>query len=152
MNYLFINSSKNKNGVTLDLGKTALQGIESNQLHLVDYSIKQIDQEHDNRIDQFKKVFAQFKEADVILIGTPVYWSCMTGYLKTFIDRFTDVIDENIEGKEVYLIIQGTAPEDAVPFIEHVIKHLCRRFDMKYKGLLQNKEDAKQLNKILERK
>lgn len=152
MKYLFINCSKNKNGVTSNLGKTAFKGIESNQLHLVDYSIKQIDQESDKRTDQFKEVFIPFKEADVILIGTPVYWSSMTGYLKTFIDRFTDVIDENIEGKEVYLIIQGTAPEDAIPLIENVIKYFCRRFDMTYKGLLQNKEDAKQLNKILERK
>ncbi|MFD1171771.1 flavodoxin family protein [Oceanobacillus picturae] len=149
MNYLFINCSKNKNGVTSELGKTVLKGMKSDKLHLADYSIKQIDQEHDKRTDQFKEVFAQFKEADVILIGTPVYWSSMTGYLKTFIDRFTDVIDENVEGKEVYLIVQGTAPEDAIPFIEHVIKHVCHRFNMKYKGFVQNKEAAKRLNKIL---
>ncbi|WP_169713735.1 flavodoxin family protein [Paludifilum halophilum] len=151
MKYLFVNCSKNKNGVTSDLGKTVFEGIHYNPLHLVDYSIKQIDQQNDERVDQFREVFNQFEEADVILIGTPVYWSSMSGYLKTFIDRFSEVTDVNLEGKEVCLIIQGTAPEDAIPFIEHVIKHLCRRFDMKYKGLLQNKEDAKQLNKILKR-
>ncbi|WP_312095150.1 NAD(P)H-dependent oxidoreductase [Niallia sp.] len=83
-----------QNGVTSDWGKTVFKGIESNQLHLADYNIKQINQEKEKRTAYLKEVFSLFKESDVTLIGTPVYWLSMTGYLKTFINRFTDVIDE----------------------------------------------------------
>ena len=41
-------------------------------------------------------------------------------------------IDLKSEGiKSIYLLIQGTAPKDAIPYITNVIRHLCRRFLMK---------------------
>jgi multimeric flavodoxin WrbA len=87
--------------------------------------------------------------ADDIVIGTPVYWSSMTGYLKTFIDRFADALDAPLAGKRVYLLIQGTAPDDAIPFITNVICHLCRRFHMKYMGLATNSSETSKLHNLI---
>jgi len=50
--------------------------------------------------------------ADNIVIGTQVYWSSMTSYLKTFIDCFTDALYTSLASKRVYLLMEGTAPDD----------------------------------------
>jgi multimeric flavodoxin WrbA len=87
--------------------------------------------------------------ADDIVIGTPVYWSSMTGYLKTFIDRFADALDEPLAGKRVFLLIQGTAPNDAIPYITNVMQHLCRRFHMNYMGVATNSSEASKLHNLM---
>ncbi|CAM4026420.1 FMN reductase [Lederbergia lenta] len=84
--------------------------------------------------------------ADDIVIGTPVYWSSMTGYLKTFLDRFSDALDAPL-CKRVFLIIQGTEPGDAIPYITNAIQQLCRRFHMSYMGLATNPKEAAILHK-----
>lgn len=107
-------------------------------INLAEFHINQIGEDADGQQDDFQKVMKQLIMADDIVIGTPVYWSSMTGYLKTFIDRFADALDAPLAGKHVYLLIQGTAPGDAIPYITNVIRHLCRRFQMNYMGLATN--------------
>jgi hypothetical protein len=41
-----------------------------------------------------------------------------------------DALDVPLVGKRIYLVIQGAAPENAIPFIINVIGHICRRFQM----------------------
>ncbi|CAH0144609.1 hypothetical protein SRABI96_00550 [Peribacillus sp. Bi96] len=65
------------------------------------------------------------------------------------IDHFADVLDAPLAGKRVYLLVQGTAPEDAIPYITNVIRHLCRRFHMKYMGLATNSSEAFKLHDLI---
>lgn len=151
---ILINASKNINGVTSDLGQTLFNKLNYTEISLKNYNIAQIDQEDEN--DEFDKVIQQLFDADIIAFGTPVYWSDMTGYLKTFIDRLNDLMDLNLESKEnpfyekvSYLIIQGTSPGNTVPCIENVIRHISRRFYMSYCGNIMNQEVANNENKNL---
>lgn len=60
---------------------------------LCDYTIGPYDYEHHNRDDDFlplmRKLLANY---DGLLFVTPVYWYAMSGTLKTFFDRLTDLL------------------------------------------------------------
>ncbi|MGW9018527.1 flavodoxin family protein [Priestia megaterium] len=145
---IFLNGSMNINGNTARLTNQVFRDLEYTPIHLTEFHINQIRPDSDQQ-DDFQKVMNQLILADHIVIGTPVYWSSMSGYLKTFIDRFADALEAPLAGKRVYLLIQGTAPEDAIPFITNVISHLCRRFHMKYKGLATNSNEASKLHDLM---
>jgi len=146
---IFLNGSMNINGNTARLANQVFRDLEYTPIHLSEFHINQIRPESDQQQDDFQKVMNQLILADDIVIGTPVYWSSMSGYLKTFIDRFADVLDAPLAGKRVYLLIQGTTPKDAIPYITNVIRHLCRRFHMKYKGLAINANEASKLRDLI---
>ena len=154
MNCVFLNASQNRNGNTAALAKGVFAGVPFTTIDLVDHHINQLGQESVN--DDFFVVIDQISRGNVLVIGTPVYWSDMTGYLKTFIDRLADTMDVNLEsehaplkGMDVYLIVQGTAPDDAIPGITTVIKHVCKRFFLHYKGLIRTAADAGVVNSEL---
>jgi multimeric flavodoxin WrbA len=156
--WIFLNASQNRDGNTSALAKAVFNGLDYKAVNLVDYRIDQIGQE--TKGDQYRKVIEQLSGADVIVIGTPVYWSHMTGYLKTFVDRLNDIVDEDLKsdraplnGADVFLIVQGSRnAKEAAPGIEFVIKHISERFFMNYKGLILNQGDADKSNKELKSK
>ncbi|MBO1511292.1 hypothetical protein [Metabacillus bambusae] len=57
-----------------------------------------------------------------------------------------------LAGKRVYLLIQGTKSEHAIPYITNVIRRLCRRFQMKYMGLATNSSEATKLHHLIVKK
>ena len=87
--------------------------------------------------DDFLSVAEKMAHADKIVFATPVYWYAMSGPLKNFFDRLTDLITTSksigrtLAGKEVYLFATGSDPElpqgFEVPFIR-----TSEYFDMKY--------------------
>lgn len=152
MRRVFLNGSMNIDGITARLAKEVFLGLDYTPINLAEHHINQIGQDFLGQQDDFQKVLEQLIMADDIVIGTPVYWSSMTGYLKTFIDRFADALDAPLEGKRVYLLIQGTAPDDAILYITNVIQHLCRRFHMNYIGLATNSKEVTKLHNLMANK
>jgi hypothetical protein len=59
-------------------------------------------------------------------------------------------VDVPLEGKRVYLLIQGIAPENASLIITNVIRHLCRRFHIKYIGLETISRKGAFMKKLIE--
>lgn len=154
MKRIFLNASKNTQGNTSRLAGEVFRGLEYTTINLVERRIDQIGQQSDG--DEYFAVIEELAHADILVIGTPVYWSSMTGYLKTFIDRLADTMDMPLDSPEaplrgavLYLIVQGTAPEDAIPGISTVIEHVARRFFMDYRGLIRNSQDAQRVNQRL---
>lgn len=151
MKNIFLNASKNRNGTTAKWADKIFDDIDYQTIHLVEHRIDQIGQQSD--LDEYAEVVEKLSHADVIVIGTPVYWSSMTGFLKTFIDRLSDTMTMPLDSKEaplngarVFLIIQGTAPEDAIPGIKTVVEHICSRFFMDYSGDVFSLSDAYEVN------
>ncbi|PRO89122.1 NAD(P)H dehydrogenase [Lactiplantibacillus pentosus] len=142
---LFINASQNQNGNTAALGRRLLENIKYKQISLVDYHIHQIGQVSANK-DQFNVVFKNMKSSKNIIIGTPVYWSDMSGYLKTLFDRMGEHEDGSLRGKNVYLVIQGSDPSDAIIPITHVVKHLSDTFQMNFIGEATTDEQVANLH------
>lgn len=86
MSILFINGSPNKNGNTVKLAERLLAGKAYDTLHLVDYKLYSYGQKFAD--DQFGEIAARMKEAEGIVIGSPVYWHNMSGAVRNLLDRF----------------------------------------------------------------
>lgn len=86
MKTLFINGSPNKNGNTAHLAATLLAGRDYETLNLVDYKLYSYGQSFPG--DQFQEILAKMKEADTIVIGSPVYWHNLCGAVRNLLDRF----------------------------------------------------------------
>ena len=85
MSILFINGSANKNGNTVRLTKKFLKDQEFKTLNLVDYKIYSYGQNFED--DQLDEVIEQMKQADTIVIGSPLYWHSMSGAIRNVLDR-----------------------------------------------------------------
>lgn len=67
---LFINGSPRANGSTAALAKSLLEGHEYETLMLTDYRINAYGQTLAG--DQFNEVVSKMKEADILVLGSPV--------------------------------------------------------------------------------
>ena len=99
---VFINASMIRNCNTSKIAKRFFGNLTCKQINLSDYNIQQLGQGNGD----FDKIWRQLKWADIIVIGTPVYWSNVSGYLKTFIDHMQ--INNDLRGNDLYVIVQGS--------------------------------------------
>ena len=72
MKILFINGSPNENGNTANLASILLNGKEYETLNLTNFTIGSYGQTLP--YDGLDKVIEKMKEADTIVIGSPLYW------------------------------------------------------------------------------
>lgn len=67
--------------------------------------------------DEFLKVMSELLKHKVIVFATPVYWYAMSGLMKTFFDRFTDIVTakkhlgRQLHGKSTFLLAVGADEE-----------------------------------------
>ena len=77
MSILFLSGSPNKNGNTAALAAALLKGKEYETLHLTDYTIGSCGQNlPGNGLDT---VIGAMRQADTVVIGSPVYWHNICG-------------------------------------------------------------------------
>uniref|UniRef100_UPI00259CB6A4 flavodoxin family protein n=1 Tax=Parablautia intestinalis TaxID=2320100 RepID=UPI00259CB6A4 len=86
MKILFINGSPNRKGNTAALADALLRGKEYETLQLTDYRIGSYGQKFED--DQLDEVVAKVKEAEVVVIGSPLYWHNICGSVRNMLDRF----------------------------------------------------------------
>ena len=104
MKALFINGSPRKNWTTAQMLNRAMQGAadagaEVEMIHLYDYSFKgcvscfacKLKNSRCNGVcairDDLRPILEQAHEADVLVMGSPVYFSYPTGVLRAFMER-----------------------------------------------------------------
>ena len=91
MNILFINGSPNKNGNTAALAKELLKGKTYETLNLTDYKIYSYGQQF--KEDQLDEVISAMKAADVVVMGSPLYWHNICGSVRNVLDRFYGLVE-----------------------------------------------------------
>lgn len=144
MNILFLNVSPNKNGNTARLAKTLLAGKEYQTLQLTDYKIYDYGQDFPD--DQFEVVLEQVLEADTIIIGSPVYWHSFTGLLRNFMDRQYGAIQDELVGKKLIFLFQGSAPTpDILKMGNYSMSRYTGLYGMDYLGMATNTIEAREL-------
>lgn len=139
---VFINASMNTDGTTSEMGKKLFGSLPYKQINLRDYDIPQIGQGEGD----FNKVWSQLKDADVIVIGTPVYWSNMSGYLTTFIDHMQ--INNDLKNADLYAIVQGADSNQtaAINSTYGSLNRISIRFKMHFVGIAQTDSQIQKMH------
>ena len=147
MSILFINGSPNKDGNTVKLADTLLEGKEYDTLHLVDYKIYSYGQEYGD--DQFMEVIEQMKQADVIVLGSPLYWHSMSGAVRNLLDRSYGVVsEETFQGKKLFFVFQGASPtKEQMAAGDYTVGRYAGLYGFAYQGMATNKKEAQELAK-----
>lgn len=147
MRILFINGSPNKTGNTAQLAEKLLGDREYETLNLTDYRIGSYGQNFSD--DELDIVISKMKEADVIVIGSPLYWHNICGSVRNVLDRFYGLVSEkDLKGIDMYFLFQGAAPEKwMLDAGEYTMKRFAGLYGMNYRGMATDKTEAVKLGK-----
>ena len=142
MSILFINGSPNENGNTAKVAAELLKNQTYETLNLVDYRINAYGQDLPG--DQLDAVLGKIEKADVLVIGSPVYWHNICGSVRNVLDRFYGKVSQgSLSGKKLFFIFQGAAPEawmlDAGEF---TMKRFAALYGLTYMGMAKNAKEA----------
>lgn len=149
MKILFVNGSPNKNGNTAALAAALLKGKQYETMNLTDYRIGSYGQKFAD--DQLDEVIAKMKAADVIVIGSPLYWHNICGAVRNMLDRFYGPVENgSFSGRTLYFLFQGAAPEKwMLDAGEYTMKRFAALYGMQYGGMATNRNEAIKLAKTL---
>ncbi len=147
MRILFINGSPNKTGNTAQLAEKLLGDRKYETLDLTDYRIGSYGQNFSD--DELYIVISKMKEADVIVIGSPLYWHNICGSVRNVLDRFYGLVSEkDLKGRDMYFLFQGAAPEKwMLEAGEYTMKRFAGLYGMNYRGMATDKTEAVKLGK-----
>ena len=149
MSILFINGSPNKTGNTAALAAELLKGRAYQTLNLTDYTIGAYGQNLPG--DGLDAVIGAMKQADTIVIGSPVYWHNICGSVRNVLDRFYGKVEDGeLSGRKLYFVFQGAAPEQwMLEAGEYTMKRFAALYGMTYCGMATSKADAAKLGKSI---
>ncbi len=146
MSILFINGSPNKNGNTAALAAALLKGKEYESLDLTDYTIGALGQSLPD--DGLEAVIKAMKQADTVVIGSPVYWHNICGSVRNVLDRFYGSVDNGaLAGRRLFFVFQGGAPEKwMLEAGEYTMKRFAALYGMSYGGMVSSRGQAAKLS------
>ena len=147
MKTLFINGSPNKNGKTAALAAALLNGKDYETVNLTDYVIGCYGQKLPG--DQLDEVLGKIREADTVVVGSPVYWHNICGSVRNVLDRCYGLVKKGeFSGKTLYFIFQGGAPEQwMLEAGEYSMKRFAAIYGLEYGGMATSQKEAEELGK-----
>lgn len=93
MKKVIIFGSSRNDGDTANLTKQLIEKSNWDLLNLNDYEFSYFDYKHENRNDDYLNLMKKIVEKyETLIFVTPVYWYSMSGIMKVFFDRFTDLL------------------------------------------------------------
>jgi putative NADPH-quinone reductase len=115
---LVILGSARRHSDTERFVQEALAGMEFKTCDLLDFEIALYNYDHHYpETDGFLQLIDTVLKHPVIIFATPVYWYAMSGSMKIFFDRLTDLVTvkkelgRKLKGKQVFLMAVGADPE-----------------------------------------
>ncbi len=136
-----LGSSRN-DGDTSTLAQAVFSHLPDAQLiNLNDYAIAPYHYHHRHRHDDFINIATLMSEAKTIVFASPVYWYSMSGQMKIFFDRLTDLteiykpVGKSLKNKTAFLIATGGTAKPPAAF-EPPFAETARYFDMHWGGTL----------------
>ena len=140
MNTIIILGSARNDGDTMKVSTLISEKIDCSLVNLNHYRISPYDYsgvyENDDFIHLIEKVILKH---DHIIFATPVYWYAMSGVMKQFFDRFTDLITirkdlgRSLENKKAHVITISSGDHLAEQFWLPFQK-TCDYLKMEFKG------------------
>lgn len=149
MKILFINGSPNKKGNTAALAEALLKSKEYETISLTDYRIGSYGQTFED--DQLAEVIAKMKEAEVVVIGSPLYWHNICGSVRNVLDRFYGLVENGaFSGRKLYFLFQGASPEKwMLEAGEYTMNRFAKLYGFAYAGMAAGKDEAEELGKSI---
>lgn len=154
MSIVVIHGSSRKNGNTQYLTYHAVPKEKGTHIYLQDHNIQPIiDERHATEgfhevNDDHKDLIDQMLEHDIIVFATPIYWYAMSGPMKIFIDRWSQIMRdpdythfrEEMKGKKVYVIaVGGDNPHiKGLPLMQQ-FQYICQFYGMTLEGYVIGK-------------
>jgi multimeric flavodoxin WrbA len=136
---VIIFGSSRSEGNTMTLLQTIVSKRDITIINLADKNISYYDYEHRNNDDDFLPSIKTIVQYEKIIFVSPVYWYSFSAQMKTFIDRFSDLLTVNkdlgrlLRGKSAYLISSG-ADTDCPKCCVEQFQLICEYLGMKYSG------------------
>ena len=136
-----------KKGNTAALAAVLLKGNSYETVNLTDYTIGAYGQNLPN--DGLDTVISAMEKADIVVIGSPVYWHNICGSVRNVLDRFYGHVENgSLSGRKLYFVFQGAAPEKwMLEAGEYTMKRFASLYGMTYGGMATNKNEAAKLSK-----
>jgi multimeric flavodoxin WrbA len=135
---LILLASSRKESNTAKFANACFEDLNATYLDLLDYKINHYAYGHEGD-DDFLAVVKAMQEHDVIAFATPIYWYAMSGHLKVFFDRLTELITRqkpmgrSLAGKKTMVVATGTDNELPEGF-EVSFRRTSEYFDIVYLG------------------
>lgn len=137
---VIILGSSRSDGNTSALCHIFATRINATVVNLNDYEISPFDY-NANYKDDFLSLMAGVLKYDRIILATPMYWYSASAQMKTFIDRWSDLLNtektkgRKLRGKQVVVLATGN---NEVPpnCFEQMFQLTFRYLGMNYRGML----------------
>ena len=149
MKALFINGSPNKNGNTATLASQVMTDHDYETLNLCDLVIGSYGQQLPG--DGLDEVIEAMRSADVIVMGSPVYWHNICGAIRNVLDRFYGHVETGeLSGRKLAFVFQGAAPEKwMLEAGDYTMSRFAGLYGMEYAGMATTRSEAADLGKSL---
>lgn len=122
-----------------------MKGKEYETLNLTDYRIGSYGQAFED--DELEQVIAKMKKADVIVVGSPLYWHNICGSVRNVLDRFYGLVENGgFSGRTLYFLFQGASQEKwMLEAGEYTMKRFAALYGMEYGGMATNRGEAEKM-------
>jgi len=142
-----LHGSSRENGNTEQLTNIITKGLSIKEVHLRHKKIEPInDQRHEpsgfqHIDDDYEAIVKEMLEHDTIVFSTPLYWYGMSGYMKNFIDRWSQSLrdkelqfTDKMKTKKIYVVIVGgdNPKLKALPLVlqfKHIVEFVGATFE-----------------------
>ena len=151
---IILGSSRSNGNTTRIVNEIASQ-FNIDVVNLKDYKFSYYDYESKNREDDFLPLIKGIIEKyDTLIFATPIYWYSMSGIMKVFFDRFSDLIrieketGRQLRGKKFAVI--SNSHDDELDYDFYLPFRLSAEYlGMEYLGSQHfNADNLEQTNKI----
>lgn len=120
---VIIVGSSRKNGNTTRIIDAVARQTKVEVINLSDYNFSYYDYENKNINDDFLPLMKEIIEKyDTLIFATPIYWYSMSGIMKVFFDRFSDLIriekdwGRKLRGKKMAVISNSHDSENELDY------------------------------------
>ena len=120
---VIIVGSSRKNGNTTRIVDAIAKQCNAEVVNLSDYNFSYYDYENKNIDDDFLPLMKEIIDKyDTLIFATPIYWYSMSGIMKVFFDRFSDLIriekdwGRKLRGKKMAVISNSHDSENELDY------------------------------------
>ncbi len=121
---LIILGTSRSDGHTRKIINEILNRTDADFIDLNDYNIGYYDYEHSNQNDDYFMLSEKMMAYDTLLFASPVYWYSMSAVMKTFFDRFSDLLrirketGRKLRGKRMLVVTCSSDQEEYASFFD----------------------------------